>query len=199
MTLHISEQSEHRSQQIHRADPRQVGFRRDSMRFRRNHGAHRRDHGLRNFESASATRPAWSRRRWAKPTVEMIDDADRRGDDSPCGSSLSSGVSELLRRRAERLRLGLPQEHEGRQVHREGRVHLVRRASKARRCCWSIRCWPPDRRSCWPTTRLCEKGGTPAHTHVAAVIASEQGLDYVHEEHAAADHDDLDAPPSTRS
>ncbi len=26
---------------------------------------------------------------------------------------------------------------------------------------------------------LCERGGTPAHTHVAAVIASEQGLDYV--------------------
>ena len=25
---------------------------------------------------------------------------------------------------------------------------------------------------------LCEKGGTPAHTHVAAVVASEQGLDY---------------------
>ena len=25
---------------------------------------------------------------------------------------------------------------------------------------------------------LCEKGGTPAHTHVAAVIASEQGVDY---------------------
>jgi len=37
---------------------------------------------------------------------------------------------------------------------------------------------------------LCEKGGTPAHTHVAAVVASEQGLD--HEEHAAADHHDLD-------
>lgn len=26
---------------------------------------------------------------------------------------------------------------------------------------------------------LCEKGGTPSHTHVAAVIASEQGIDYV--------------------
>ncbi len=26
---------------------------------------------------------------------------------------------------------------------------------------------------------LCEKGGMPAHTHVAAVIASEQGIDYV--------------------
>lgn len=26
---------------------------------------------------------------------------------------------------------------------------------------------------------LCERGGTPAHTHVAAVIASEQGVDYV--------------------
>ena len=26
---------------------------------------------------------------------------------------------------------------------------------------------------------LCEKGGTPAHTHVASVIASEQGIDYV--------------------
>lgn len=26
---------------------------------------------------------------------------------------------------------------------------------------------------------LCEKGGQPAHTHVAAVIASEQGIDYV--------------------
>ncbi len=26
---------------------------------------------------------------------------------------------------------------------------------------------------------LCAKGGTPAHTHVAAVIASEQGIDYV--------------------
>lgn len=26
---------------------------------------------------------------------------------------------------------------------------------------------------------LCEKGGTPKHTHVAAVIASEQGIDYV--------------------
>lgn len=26
---------------------------------------------------------------------------------------------------------------------------------------------------------LCEHGGTPAHTHVAAVIASEQGIDYV--------------------
>lgn len=26
---------------------------------------------------------------------------------------------------------------------------------------------------------LCEKGGTPSHTHVAAVIASEQGVDYV--------------------
>ena len=26
---------------------------------------------------------------------------------------------------------------------------------------------------------LCERGGTPAHTHVAAVIASEQGIDYV--------------------
>ena len=25
---------------------------------------------------------------------------------------------------------------------------------------------------------LCEKGGTPAHTHVAAVVAREQGLDY---------------------
>ena len=25
---------------------------------------------------------------------------------------------------------------------------------------------------------LCEKGGTPAHTHVASVIASEQGVDY---------------------
>ena len=25
---------------------------------------------------------------------------------------------------------------------------------------------------------LCEKGGTPAHTHVAAVVASEQGIDY---------------------
>ena len=25
---------------------------------------------------------------------------------------------------------------------------------------------------------LCEKGGTPAYTHVAAVVASEQGLDY---------------------
>lgn len=26
---------------------------------------------------------------------------------------------------------------------------------------------------------LCEKGGTPAHTHVAAIVASEQGVDYV--------------------
>lgn len=26
---------------------------------------------------------------------------------------------------------------------------------------------------------LCEKGGQPAHTHVAAIIASEQGIDYV--------------------
>lgn len=26
---------------------------------------------------------------------------------------------------------------------------------------------------------LCERGGTPAHTHVASVIASEQGVDYV--------------------
>lgn len=26
---------------------------------------------------------------------------------------------------------------------------------------------------------LCEKGGMPSHTHVAAVIASEQGIDYV--------------------
>ena len=26
---------------------------------------------------------------------------------------------------------------------------------------------------------LCEQGGTPAHTHVASVIASEQGIDYV--------------------
>lgn len=26
---------------------------------------------------------------------------------------------------------------------------------------------------------LCEKGGTPLHTHVAAIIASEQGVDYV--------------------
>ncbi|MDE5708146.1 MAG: uracil phosphoribosyltransferase [Alistipes sp.] len=26
---------------------------------------------------------------------------------------------------------------------------------------------------------LCERGGTPAHTHVAAVIASEQGIDHV--------------------
>lgn len=26
---------------------------------------------------------------------------------------------------------------------------------------------------------LCERGGVPAHTHVAAVIASEQGIDYV--------------------
>lgn len=26
---------------------------------------------------------------------------------------------------------------------------------------------------------LCERGGTPRHTHVAAVIASEQGIDYV--------------------
>lgn len=26
---------------------------------------------------------------------------------------------------------------------------------------------------------LCERGGTPAHTHVAAVISSEQGVDYV--------------------
>lgn len=26
---------------------------------------------------------------------------------------------------------------------------------------------------------LCEKGGTPAHTHVAAIIASEQGIDHV--------------------
>ncbi len=26
---------------------------------------------------------------------------------------------------------------------------------------------------------LCERGGTPCHTHVAAVIASEQGIDYV--------------------
>ncbi len=26
---------------------------------------------------------------------------------------------------------------------------------------------------------LCERGGMPAHTHVAAVIASEQGIDYV--------------------
>ena len=26
---------------------------------------------------------------------------------------------------------------------------------------------------------LCERGGTPAHTHVAAIIASEQGIDYV--------------------
>ena len=47
------------------------------------------------------------------------------------------------------------------------------------RCCWSIRCWRPAPRSCWPTMRLCEKGGTPKYTHVAAVIASEQGIDYV--------------------
>ena len=26
---------------------------------------------------------------------------------------------------------------------------------------------------------LCERGGQPAHTHVAAVIASEQGVEYV--------------------
>lgn len=26
---------------------------------------------------------------------------------------------------------------------------------------------------------LCEKGGQPAHTHVAAIIASEQGIDYI--------------------
>ena len=26
---------------------------------------------------------------------------------------------------------------------------------------------------------LCERGGEPLHTHVAAVIASEQGIDYV--------------------
>ncbi len=34
---------------------------------------------------------------------------------------------------------------------------------------------------------LCEKGGIPAHTHVAAVIASEQGVDYV-KRHMPAEH-----------
>ena len=37
---------------------------------------------------------------------------------------------------------------------------------------------------------LCEKGGTPKYTHVAAVIASEQGIDYV-QEYAAQNHHDL--------
>lgn len=33
---------------------------------------------------------------------------------------------------------------------------------------------------------LCEKGGQPAHTHVAAIIASEQGIDYVQKKMPAA-------------
>lgn len=33
---------------------------------------------------------------------------------------------------------------------------------------------------------LCEKGGQPAHTHVAAIIASEQGIDFVQKKMPAA-------------
>lgn len=38
---------------------------------------------------------------------------------------LPSGIPELLRRRAERFRFGLSQEYQGRQVYRQGRIHLV--------------------------------------------------------------------------
>jgi uracil phosphoribosyltransferase len=37
---------------------------------------------------------------------------------------------------------------------------------------------------------LCEKGGQPLHTHVASVIASEQGVDYI-KRHMPADRTTL--------
>lgn len=43
---------------------------------------------------------------------------------------------------------------------------------------------------------LCEKGGTPKYTHVAAVIASEQGIDYVQKNMQPPRSG---RPPSTRS
>ena len=46
---------------------------------------------------------------------------------------------------------------------------------------------------------LCEKGGTPKYTHVAAVIASEQGIDYVQKNMPTAKPTTVWAAPSTRS
>ena len=63
----------------------------------------------------------------------------------------------------------------------------MRKSRRARRCCWSTRCWPPERRLALAYQALVEKAGRPRRTILAAAIASEEGLEYAKKHFSAQD------------
>ena len=180
--------AEHDSEQIPGADPRQAhpaGL--DALPPQ--HGTHRRDHGLRDLEDVEL-----QDERCGDPAGRGVRRDDRRSDragyGAPCGPSLPPGFSELLRRCAERLRLGLPQEHQGREVHREGGVHLLRElrgqdaASRRSDACHGIVAGA-DLRGAVPE-------GRDAAPYARGVGHSQRaGARLCDETHAAPGHDDL--------
>ena len=175
MTLHIlSEQNTVLNKFIARIRDKRI--QKDSMRFPSQHGAHRRDHGLRDFEGAQLQTVC---RRDAVGRSHRRDDRRPvgRGDDPPRGASLPSGVPELLRRRSERLRVGLSQSTKDGKF--TVKVEYISCGSLEGKTLLLVDPMLATGSSLVLTyNALCEKGGTPAYTHVAAVVASEQGLDY---------------------
>ena len=92
-------------------------------------GTHRRTDGLRNLETVPLHAPH-GRDTARRGRSRALRQRNRHRHDPARRPSVSPGLPELFRRRAERLRIGLPQEQEGRHVHRQGRVHLVRKSRR---------------------------------------------------------------------
>ena len=92
-------------------------------------GTHRRTDGLRNLETVPLHAPH-GRDTARRGRSRALRQRNRHRHDPARRPSVSPGLPELFRRRAERLRIGLPQEQERRHVHRQGRVHLVRKSRR---------------------------------------------------------------------
>lgn len=95
------------------AEIRDKSIQKDSMRFRRNLeriGEVMAYEISKTFEYAVKVVET----PLGEASVAMISDQGRDRYDPPGGTSLSSGIPELLRRCAERFRFGLSQEYQGR-------------------------------------------------------------------------------------
>ena len=109
------------------AEIRDKSIQKDSMRFRR------------NLERIGEV-VAYEISKTFEYAVKVVENSAGRGFGSDdlrpgliatilrAGLPFHQGFLELLRRRAERFRFGLSQEYQGRQVYRQGRIHLVWRA-----------------------------------------------------------------------
>ncbi len=168
--------AEHRSEQVHRPNPRpfdSAGF--DA--FPPQHGAHRRDHGLRDLArndlpSANVETPL------GEATVELIDERIVVATILRAGLPYHQGFLNYFDD-AQNAFVSAYRKKSTKDGKFTVKVEYISCGSLEGKTLLLVDPMLATGSSLVLTYEaLCAKGGTPAHTHVASVIASEQGVEY---------------------